>query len=189
MKKLRRFALLLAFSLAPPAAEAQSCSANGLNKSCVLTINTPNTTTLTIGGRMISVTASTTALVFAPTSNDLTAGVTASQPITFAVAGNTNWALSVSGASANWTTPAGAPKPKPIGDLLWALTSGGGGTSVSTSNAQFASGTPGVATDPGHSITVYFRTAVAWIPNAITGAGMAYPGSYSASITFTLTAQ
>lgn len=170
-------------------AGAQSCSVSGVNKSCVVTINTPNTTTLTIGGRTISVTASTTTLTFSPTANDLTAGATGSQPITFSVTGNTNWALSLSGTSANWTTPVGAPKPKPIGDLLWALTSGGAGTSVTTSNAQFGSGTPGLATDPGHSITVYFRTAVAWVPNAVTGAGMAYPGSYSASITFTLTAQ
>ena len=189
MNKLQGVVLLLAFSIVPLAAEAQSCSANGLNKSCVLTINTPNTTTLTIGGRTISVTASTTALAFAPTATDLTAGATASQPITFAVAGNTNWVLSVSGASTTWTTPAGAPKPKPIGDLLWALTSGGAGTSITTSNAQFASGTPGAVTDPGHSVTVYFRTAVAWVPNGVTGAGMAYPGSYSASLTFTLTAQ
>jgi hypothetical protein len=186
---LRRIALWLALTLIPAVTKGQSCTASGVNRSCNVLIATPNTTTLTISSTAITLTASTNALTFAPTAADLTAGYTSDQPVTFTVSGNANWVLSVRGAAATWSSPAGAPRAKPIGDLLWAMSSGGTGTAMTTSNTQFATGTPGSATDPGHSITLYFRAFVTWAANPATGAGMAYPGSYSTSLTFTLTAQ
>jgi len=180
----RRFLLIVALVLLAPAAlRAQSCTYDK-EGSCTVSIAQPNTTTVTIGSLVtVSMTLSTTSLSFSPTSSDLDAGMTPSTGVTATISGNHAWTFSVRGSGATWTSPAGAPRAKPIGDLHWATTTGATGTSVTTSDVQVASGSAGAATP-----TIYFRTVVVWNPNAVTGVGMSYPGSYSTTLTFTLTA-
>lgn len=155
---------------------AQLCStANGVaNASC--SVNVASSLTIPILIRLTIDDTSTT--LVAPTAADYTAGQTttgATGPVV-TIKTNNNWTLLVAATSALWTGTGGARANKPVGDLLWATTSGGSYAAMTTSNATVSFGTRGSS----NVTTLFYKTNWNWTLDT--------PGTYTLTVIFTATA-
>jgi len=101
----------------------------------------------------------------------------ATAPTVATVAANAPWQVQVSAASAMWSgSGAGARADKPASDLLWSHTAVTGFTPLSVAPATVASGGPTGATD----VPLYYHARVGWATDP--------PGTYTLTVTYTLTA-
>lgn len=107
---------------------------------------------------------------------DVATGLSASTAVTLIVQANRTWTVQASGATAVWSASAGAWSAKPVSDLLWSLSSGGGGTAMSVTPATVLTGSPGAG---GSGTSMYFRPVVHWLTDK--------PGVYTMNVVFTLT--
>lgn len=185
--RLRRLAACLAISTAldAPFVGAQavtSCSVSGASGKCSPTVSLDKPGTM-VNPALLALTVSPSSSPLAPlnltaamSDMDVAAGLSTSTTVTLAVQANRTWTVQVSGAAAVWSASAGAWAAKPVSDLLWSTTAGGGGTAMSTTPATALTGASG----PGSTGTpLYFRPIVHWLTDK--------PGVYTLDVVFTLT--
>jgi hypothetical protein len=170
--------LALVFGLATMSSSVQAqCTATGVLDSC----GVPGSVSLTAGRVVrLQMSAGSTSLS-APSTADFDAGFNATTGPTLTVSANAPWTLHVRSTTAFWSatnTSPGAPArtDKPAGDLSWSLTSNGGFSALTTSDANLVGG-PATASN---ATTLYFQTLYDWALDT--------PGNYSLSIVLTLTA-
>jgi hypothetical protein len=127
---------------------------------------------------LLQLTVSPTSSSYTAASSDMnvTTGLATPSLVTLTVEANRSWTVQVSGNTAFWTASAGAWTSKPVGDLIWSLTPTGTTTAMSTTAKTVTTGSPGLGT-PGTS--VYMRPLAHWTTDK--------PGTYSMTVTFTLT--
>lgn len=161
----------------PPAAEAQSCTANGAPANCTRVGSVSMT-----AGRVVrlQVSAGSTPLT-APTPADFDAGFNATTGPTFTVSANAPWTLHLRASSAFWTatnTSPGAPArtTKPAADLRWSTASNGTFVGLTTTDATLVNG----AATAASATTLFLRTFYGWTLDT--------PGIYSLTVVLTLTA-
>jgi hypothetical protein len=174
--RARLAVILVAAVSLPDALAAQTCSAPIPAGSC--TTNT--STTLTIGTVLqLGISAASTTLT-PPSTADYDAGFVANTGPTATVKSNRGWTLHISAAAGTWTATSTQPgvtarANKPAGDLQWSEASGGPFAGLTVSGAAAASGS---ASGP-RSTTFYYHSLYGWALDT--------PGSYSLTVTFTLT--
>jgi len=169
-------ALVLAVATMSSSVQAQ-CTANGAPASC----GVPGSVSLTAGRVVrLQMSAGSTSLS-APTTADFDAGFNATTGPTLTVSANAPWTLHLRSTAPFWSatnTSPGTPARtnKPAGDLSWSITSNGGFSALSTSDANLVGG-PATASN---ATTLYFQTLYNWALDT--------PGNYSQTIVLTLTA-
>lgn len=169
-------AVLLLIAAARSLAAQQVCTTtNGVaNTSC--SGNVASSLTIPI---LIRLTIDDTSTTFIPpTAADYTAGQTstASTGPVVTIKTNNSWTLLVRATAATWTGSGGARATKPVGDLLWATTSGGAYTAMTAVNVTVATGTRGVA----NVTTIFYKQNWTW--------NLDTPGTYTLTVVFTATA-
>jgi hypothetical protein len=165
--------------LAAPALAAQNCTtANFNNSSCTVTVavsvgsgagGMPTVLAMSLSADSTNLTAPTTANFGA----DSSATITDANAVTLTVRGNQGFHITLKANGANWTGPVAT---KPASDLSWATASGGPYSAVSTTAATIFSTSSATNSTP---VNLSFRTRYNFIQNV--------PGSYSLTLTFTLT--
>lgn len=172
MKSTAKITLGVLALLAMSAAQAQAqntCAANpcSLNDTVKVTVSTVLRLTLS---------QSATALT-PPTEAAYDAGFQLDNGPVATVKANRGWTLKVSGSAATWTVANGANASKAVGDLLWATTSGGTYTGLTTSPATFSSAATG---NSGVAQPVFYKTLWSYANDT--------PGDYSLVVVYTLSA-
>jgi hypothetical protein len=169
-------AALLATALAAVPASAQ-CSGN-------ITCSTTNTASVTVGALVkLEMSSSTTALS-APTVANLAAGFVANVGPTFTVHANQDWTMSIKAAASNpenWDYTGTKGGVKPIGDLQWAVASGGDYAPLAATDVTVAAGE--TSTDDT-AVSLFFHTAY----SSNYASANNRPGVYSLPVVFTLAA-
>jgi len=150
-------------------AQAQiTCNTNGCNLQDTVKVTVATVLRLNLSQAATSLTAPNEAAYDA--GFQLDAGPTAG------IKANRSWSLKVSSSAGTWTGANGANGSKVAGDLLWATSSGGTYTGLSTSPTNFLTGSGTGNT----SQLVYYKTL--WSYSSDT------PGDYSLVVVFTLSA-
>jgi hypothetical protein len=171
-------AVVLATVIGATQANAQ-CSGNAG------TCNTTNTASVTVGALVKLGMSSATTTLTAPTADQVDAGTNIDNAgPSFTIKANRSWTVKIKAQPAVagfWDYVGANSGQKPIGDLLWATSSGGSYTAISASDATFASG---ASASNGTAAQAFFR--VSWL-NDFSSASNA-PGTYSLPVVFTLTA-
>lgn len=166
--------------LATSVASAQTvlvCSVGGQSGKCSPTVTLDLPATM-VNPALLQMTVSPTTSTYTAATTDMnsSSGLASFTPVTLSVKANRAWTVQVKGNSAFWSASAGAWTSKPVSDLVWSLTSAGATTAMSTTSATVTSGSAGSGS-PG--VSVYVRPVAHWTTDK--------PGSYSMSVTFTLT--
>ena len=173
----------MVFAASPAAAQTvTSCSVAGSSCKCSPSVSLDQPGTM-VNPALLALTVSPSSSSLSPLSltaamsdMDAPTGLSGSTTVTLAVQANRNWTVEVSGATPVWNASAGAWTAKPVSDLLWSLSSGGGGTATSVTPAPVLTGSPGSG---GSGTSVYFRPIVHWLTDK--------PGVYTMDVVFTLT--
>jgi len=169
-------AMVLGTAIGASQANAQCSSGTG---SCFTT----NTASVTVGVLVkLGMTTTTTALT-APSVTDLESATPVLDNVgpVFTVKANRSWNLKIKSFNAtNFDYTGSDLGVKPIGDLSWAISSGGSYSAITASDATVASG----VSSNGTTVNSFFRTSWAGGFSAASNA----PGTYSLPIVFTLTA-
>ena len=171
-------ATALAFALAHAAdAQTLSCSISGASGKCTPTVSLPQPATM-VNPALLQLTVSPTSSSYTAAASDMnvSTGLATPSVVTLTVEANRSWTVQASGNSAFWTASAGAWTSKPVSDLVWSLTPAGTRTAMSTTATTVTTGSPGLGT-PG--VPVYMRPVAHWATDK--------PGTYSLTVTFTLT--
>lgn len=166
--------------LATSVASAQTvlvCSVSGQSGKCSPTVTLDMPATM-VNPALLQMTVSPTTSTYTAATTDMnsSSGLASFTPVTLRVQANRAWTVQVKGNSAFWSASAGAWTSKPVSDLVWSLTPAGATTAMSTTSATVTSGSAGSGS-PG--VSVYVRPVAHWTTDK--------PGSYSMSVTFTLT--
>jgi hypothetical protein len=170
-------AMVLGTVIGASPASAQ-CSGIG---SCV---SPAHTASVTVGTLVKLGMTTTTTTLTAPSADDIDGGLLVGPDAgpTFTIKANRSWTLKIkSGNATNWTFVGTGTGLKPIGDLQWALGSGGSYSPITSSDATFTSG---ANSTNGASAQPYFKTQ--WVSDFTSAANL--PGTYSLPIIFTLSA-
>ena len=172
MKHTAKITLGMLALLTVGAARAQAqntCAANpcSLNDTVKVTV----TTVL-----RLSLSQSATALT-PPNEAAYDAGFQLDNGPVATVKANRGWTLKVSANAATWTAAGGANASKAAGDLLWATSSGGTYTSLTTSPVTFGSAATGNA---GTAQPAFYKTLWSYTNDT--------PGDYSLVVVYTLSA-
>jgi hypothetical protein len=128
--------------------------------------------------------SSTTTALTAPVVADLATGYVADAGPSFVVHANQDWTMSIESATANptnWTYTGTKSGVKPIGDLTWAVESGGTFAALTSSNAVVASS---ASSTDNTAVDLFFRT----VYSSDYSSANNRPGVYSLPILFTLSA-
>jgi hypothetical protein len=173
-------AIWTALALGTPAAAAQTvltCQVNGAAGKCNPTVTLDKPATI-VNPALLQLTVSPTASTYtaATTDMDIAAGLAGFTPVSLSVKGNRAWTIQVNGSSAFWTASPGAWTSKPVSDLIWSLTPAGATTAMSTTAKTLTSGSPGSGSP---ALSVYMRPIAHWATDK--------PGTYSMTVTFTMT--
>jgi hypothetical protein len=166
--------------LSASAASAQTvlvCSVSGQSGKCSPTVTLDLPATM-VNPALLQMTVSPTTSTYTAATTDMnsSSGLASFTPVTLSVQANRAWTVQVEGNSAFWSASAGAWTSKPVSDLVWSLTPAGATTAMSTASATVTSGSAGSGA-PG--VSVYVRPVAHWTTDK--------PGTYSMSVTFTLT--
>jgi hypothetical protein len=173
-------AIWAALALSTAAVAAQTvltCSVSGQSGKCSPTVTLDQPATM-VNPALLQLTVSPTASAYtaATTDMDQATGLATFTPISLTVQANRAWTIQVNGNAAFWTASAGSWASKPVGDLIWSLTPAGPTTAMSTTATTLTTGSAG----PGSpSVAVYMRPIAHWATDK--------PGSYSMTVTFTMT--
>ena len=179
MKLCSIVAIVALGALAPRAASQTvlTCSVSGQSGKCSPSVTLDQPATM-VNPALLQLTVSPTTSTYTAATTDMNAatGLATFTPVTLSVQANRAWTVQVKGNSAFWTASAGGWTSKPVSDLIWSLTPAGATTAMSTTSTTLTSGSPG----PGSpSVAVYMRPVAHWTTDK--------PGTYSLSVTFTLT--
>jgi len=150
-------------------AQAQvTCNSNGCNLQDTVKVTVATVLRLNLSQAATSLTP--------PNEAAYDAGFQLDNGPTAGVKANRSWSLKISANAGSWTAANGANASKVAGDLLWATSSGGAYTGLSTSpfNLLTGSGTGNT------SQQVYYKTLWSY--------GSDTPGDYSLVVVFTLSA-
>ena len=166
--------------LATSTASAQTvlvCSVSGQSGKCSPTVTLDQPATM-VNPALLQMTVSPTTSTYTAATTDMnsSSGLASFTPVTLSIQANRAWTVQAKGNSAFWSASAGAWTSKPVSDLVWSLTPAGATTAMSTTSATLTSGSAGSGS-PG--VSVYMRPVAHWTTDK--------PGSYSMSVTFTLT--
>ena len=143
---------------------ANPCSVNDTAKVTVATV------------LRLSLSSSAT-LLTAPDETAYDAGFQLDNGPVATVKANRGWTLKVSANAAAWTAANGARAGKPASELLWATSSGGTYTGLTTSPATFSSAATGSA---ALAQSVFYKTLWSYANDT--------PGDYSLVVVYTLSA-
>jgi phage tail sheath gpL-like len=153
------------------------CSVAGPSGRCSPTV-TLDVPAHIVNPALLQLTVSPTSSTYTAATTDMNVSTGLATPsiVTLSVKGNRAWTVQANGNSAFWTASAGAWASKPVSDLVWSLTPAGATTAMSTTATTVTSGSPGSGS-PG--VSVYLRPVAHWTTDK--------PGTYSMTVTFTLT--
>jgi hypothetical protein len=172
-------ALALALSPLSRAAAAQTltCNVAGPSGKCTPTVSLPAPATM-VNPALLQLTVSPTSSSYTAAATDMnvTTGLATPSVVTLTVEANRSWTVQANGNSAFWSASAGGWTSKPVSDLVWSLTPTGTRTAMSTTAQTVTTGSPGLGS-PG--VSVYMRPIAHWATDK--------PGTYSMTVTFTLT--
>jgi hypothetical protein len=154
-----------------------TCSVAGAAGKCSPTV-TLDVPAHIVNPALLQLTVSPTSSTYTAATTDMnvSTGLATPSVVTLSVKGNRAWTVQANGTSAFWTPSAGAWTSKPVSDLVWSLTPAGTRTAMSTTATTVTSGSPGSGS-PG--VSVYLRPIAHWTTDK--------PGTYSMTVTFTLT--
>lgn len=178
--RIVRSAAILAVVAWPAGAGAQTvltCAVSGQSGKCSPTVTLDRPATM-VNPALMQLTVSPTTSSYTPgvADMDLATGLTTPSIVSLSVMGNRSWTVQVNANAAFWTASPGAWTSKPASDLLWSLTPAGATTAVTTTAKTVTTGSAGPGTP---TIPVYMRPMAHWATDK--------PGTYSLTVTFTLT--
>ncbi len=158
-------------------AQTLSCTVSGASGKCTATVSLPTPATM-VNPALLQLTISPTTSTYtaATTDMDVTTGLATPSVVTLAVEANRSWTVQANGNSAFWSASTGAWTSKPVSDLVWSLTPTGTRTAMSTTAQTVTTGLPGSGSP---AVSVYMRPIAHWATDK--------PGTYSMTVTFTLT--
>ncbi|MGQ0813261.1 MAG: hypothetical protein ACT4O1_02215 [Gemmatimonadota bacterium] len=179
---MKRAAIVLTATLlsAAPLSAQSNCTSPSAGTPCstasgTLLIN------ITIGRAIQLALAPSSSSLTTPTPAHYDAGFAATTGPSATIRSNAAWTLAMSAAATTWTATDTGTQPartnKPAGDLLWATSSGGPFTPLTTSAVTIASGG---ATAGMTAASLFYRTLYSWTLDT--------PGDYSLQVVFTITA-
>jgi hypothetical protein len=172
VKQTVRITLGVLALLAVGAAQAQAqntCSANPCSLNDTVKVTVATVLRLTVSQAATALTP--------PNEAAYDAGFQLDNGPVAGIKSNRAWTVKVSANAATWTAANGARAGKPASDLLWATSSGGTYTGLTTTPATFTSGATGTG---NASQQMYYKTL--W------GYSSDTPGDYSLVVVFTLSA-
>jgi hypothetical protein len=172
MKRTAKLTLGVLALLALGAAQAQAqntCAANPCSLNDTVKVTVATVLRLTLSQSATSLTP--------PNEAAYDAGFQLDNGPVATVKANRGWTLKISGNAATWTAANGANASKAVADLLWATTSGGTYTALTTSPVTFSTAATGNA---GVAQPTFYKTLWSYTNDT--------PGDYSLVVVYTLSA-